>query len=374
MLRALHVANGRLFGGIERMLVTLAEPASVGFGVEHEFAVCAPGRLIDALRASGASARLLGDVRLSAPASVWKARLALRETIERTRPDVLICHAPWAFALFASVGRRCQVPVVWWQHDRATGEPLIERWARSTRADLVISNSRWTARSAHVLHPHAPVVVVPCPVSIPDPPGSRARTELRRSLGAEAGDVVILSASRLESWKGHLQLLRALGRLKTDRAWKLWLAGGAQRPHEIAYQADLEREVARLGLEDRVGLLGERTDVPALMAAADLFCQANERPEPFGIVFGEALLSGLPVVTAAMGGATEVVDETCAGLYDPTDPDGLTTMLQMLLDNADVRSRLAAAGPAHARARVAPAAVLPILEQVLTECRSRVAA
>ena len=110
------------------------------------------------------------------------------------------------------------------------------------------------------------------------------------------------------------------------------------------------------------------------MSAADLFCQANERPEPFGIVFGEALLAGLPVITAAMGGATEIVDETCAALYDPTDPDGLTTTLRTLLTNADLRARLAEAGPEHARSRVAPGTVLPILEQVLSECRSRAAA
>jgi glycosyltransferase involved in cell wall biosynthesis len=374
MLRALHVANGRLFGGIERMLVTLSEPASAGFGLVHEFAICAPGRLVDALRTSGAAPRLLGDVRLSAPASVWKARMALRETIERTAPDVLICHAPWSFALFASVGRRYQLPVVWWQHDRATGEPLIERWARATPADLVISNSRWTARSAQTIHPEAPVVVVHCPVTVPAAPSSSDRIALRRLLGADGSDVVILSASRLEAWKGHLQMLRALARLANGPCWTLWLAGAAQRPHEVAYRTDLEREVVRLGLERRVQFLGERTDVPALMSAADLFCQANERPEPFGIVFAEALLSGLPVITAAMGGATEVVDETCAGLYDPMDTSGLTTTLRRLLADAHLRARLGAAGPAHARARCAPGMVLPILEQVLSECRSRAAA
>jgi glycosyltransferase involved in cell wall biosynthesis len=169
-------------------------------------------------------------------------------------------------------------------------------------------------------------------------------------------------------------MLRALARLTNGPCWTLWLAGAAQRLHEVAYRTELEREVVRLGLERRVQFLGERTDVPALMSAADLFCQANERPEPFGIVFAEALLSGLPVITAAMGGATEVVDETCAGLYDPMDTDGLTTTLRRLLADAHLRARLGAAGPAHARARCAPGMVLPILEQVLSECRSRAAA
>src|SRR5262249_27853710 len=124
----------------------------------------------------------------------------------------------------------------------------------------------------------------------------------------------------------------------------------------------------------RVQFLGERRDVPALMAAADLLCQANERPEPFGLVFAEALLSGLPVVTPAMGGALQIVDDTCGGLYDPMDLDGMTTALGTLLNDAALRSQLGAAGPAHAGARVAPGVVLPNLERLLAECRSQVAA
>ena len=67
--------------------------------------------------------------------------------------------------------------------------------------------------------------------------------------------------------------------------------------------------MASLGLEPRVRFLGERRDVPLLMRAVDLFCQPNEGPEPFGVVFAEALLSGVPVVTADTGGAPEIVSD-----------------------------------------------------------------
>ena len=48
-----------------------------------------------------------------------------------------------------------------------------------------------------------------------------------------------------------------------------------------------------------------------LLAAADVFCQPNSGPEPFGIVFVEALYAGLPVIATAIGGAQEIVDAAC---------------------------------------------------------------
>ena len=65
--------------------------------------------------------------------------------------------------------------------------------------------------------------------------------------------------------------------------------------------------------------LGQREDVPRLMAAADVFCQPNTGPEPFGIVLVEALYAGLPVVTSGFGGAAEIVDQTCGVLTAPGD-------------------------------------------------------
>ena len=62
------------------------------------------------------------------------------------------------------------------------------------------------------------------------------------------------------------------------------------------------------------------TDVPRLLAAADIHCQPNISPEPFGIAFIEALAAGLPVVTSAIGGAIEIVDDTCGRLVPASDP------------------------------------------------------
>ena len=367
-MRVVHVTSGRLFGGIEQMLVTMARERAVTPEVDVTFAVAAPGRLEDELGARGVQVLALGDVRLSRPVSVIQARSRLRRLMSNTRPDAVVFHAPWSYALFAPVAHRMGLPLVCWQHDRAEGRSLVERWAGRTTADLMICNSAWTARTAAALQPRTRVTVIHPPVTVPPCP-TGAAAQLRRDLGAGPADVVMLSASRLEPWKGHLNLVRALGRLRTPTAWTWWIAGAAQRPHEHRYLADLRQEVASCGLESRVRFLGERRDVPLLMRAVDLFCQANEGPEPFGIVFAEALLSGVPVVTADTGGAPEIVSDECGRLVPAGDLDALARVLGELVDDAGLRARLGAQGPAHAAARCAPEVVLPRIARALGELR-----
>jgi len=362
-VRVLHIASGRLYGGIERMLVTLAESARAAGGLDFEFAVAAAGRLSEELLDRGARVHALGNVRLSHPSSVVRARHRIRELLRGHDYAAVTCHAPWAHAIFGGVVRAAGVPCVLWQHDMATGGSLLERASKRAGADLVICNSRWTAQSAAVMHPAAPHRVVYCAVAAQQP-GKDDRREIRAALGASVEDVVVLAASRIEPWKGHLELLRALAGLPR-RPWRLWVAGGAQRAHERDHAAAIEADVRRLGLETRVRILGERRDVRRLLAGADVLAQANVEPEPFGVVFAEALLAGVPVVTTRMGGAPEIVDESCGRLVAARDLEGLTRALDELISNAALRESLGAAGVAHAAGVCDPSVVLPQLESAL---------
>ncbi len=67
------------------------------------------------------------------------------------------------------------------------------------------------------------------------------------------------------------------------------------------------------------------------MAAADVYCQPNTGPEPFGIVFVEALYAGLPVVTSGFGGAAEIVDQTCGVLTPPGNCKAVADALRSLI-------------------------------------------
>ena len=161
-------------------------------------------------------------------------------------------------------------------------------------------------------------------------------------------------------------LLEALAELKDLPKWVWWQVGGAQRAAEVGYLRSVKQAARRLGVFDRVRWLGERVDVPELLAAADLYCQPNLAPEPFGIVFVEALAAGLPVVTSAWGGALEIVDESCGRLVPPHDRAALRSALRTLLADPSLRARMSGAGPDRARRLCDPAAVDGRLFDVLS--------
>jgi glycosyltransferase involved in cell wall biosynthesis len=89
--------------------------------------------------------------------------------------------------------------------------------------------------------------------------------------------------------------------------------------------------------------------VRTLLSAADLYCQANTAPEPFGIAYIEALAAGLPVIASQAGGAIEIVDRSCGLLVPPGDTGGLAAALERTIVDDALRARLAAAASLRAR-------------------------
>jgi glycosyltransferase involved in cell wall biosynthesis len=182
---------------------------------------------------------------------------------------------------------------------------------------------------------------------------------------------VIVTACRLEPWKGHGLLLDALSRLLAVPGWQWWVVGGAQRPHEASYRERLERSAKTRGLAGRIRFLGQRSDVARLLAAADIHCQPNTAPEPFGLAFVESLYAGLPVVSTALGGALEIIDSSCGVLVPPGDTAALAATLERLLQDDAHRQRLGRAGPDRARHLCEPARQLARLEAILTSLACR---
>ena len=366
-MRVLHLHAGNLYGGVETLLVTMARLQHLCPGMEPHFALCYSGRLSKELTAAGVPVHMLGKVRLSRPWTVLHARRRLRELLRREHYDAVICHMPWPMVVFGSTAR-ASAPLVFWAHSCHYGQSLLERMARRVTPDLAVSNSRFVGASLSNIYPAVRTPVMYYPVALLDAPEeAQWRATVRRDQLVDDDTVVIVQVSRFEWWKGHLLHLEALSRLKSVGKWVCWIIGGPQNAADQEHYNKVLGAVERLGLTDRVRFLGQRSDVPQLLAGADIFCQPNEGPEPFGIVFVEALWAGRPVVSTAMGGALEIVDESCGLLAEPGNAENLAELLARLINSADLRERLGQAGRKRALELCDPASQLRNLYDLMRE-------
>jgi glycosyltransferase involved in cell wall biosynthesis len=349
--------------------------------MEPHFAMCYEGRSSREIQAAGAPLHLLGPARISRPWTVWRVRRRLRQLLRKERFDMVVCHMDWTLVVFGGAARAEGCKVTLWAHGFQTGPNLLERMTPRNSPDLVIANSRFTAARVRPRFPNTPVPVVYYPVAPPadfraaghSREANQWRAATRKEQGVDENTTVILQVGRLEAWKGYLIHLRALSRVKPEHNWVCWIAGGPQTAEEDRYFRELQDTAIRFGIADRVRFLGQRTDVPRLMAAADIFCQPNREPEPFGLVFVEALWAGLPVITSDIGGAVEIVDESCGLLVKPGDAASLTQALDALLESAGLRARLGKAGVERARLLCDPASQMAkLLELMQAQVRERV--
>jgi glycosyltransferase involved in cell wall biosynthesis len=331
--------------------------------MQPRFATFFDGRLSGELDAIGVGCERLGAVRISRPHTVIRARRRLADVLTADRPNAVIAHAPWSFGLAAPVLRRLAIPAVLWVHDRMSGRTWTERWAGLSEPTAIIANSQFTAESIGRVFSDVPPSVIYAPVPAPPAIDATERRRLRAALGAGNDTCVILMASRLERWKGHRELITALANVTGD--WQAWIAGASQKAGEAEYLRELQALCADHGITDRVHFLGERRDVPELMRAADVHCQPNNAPEPFGLAFVEALYASLPVVTTAVGGAMEIVTPQCGVLVPESDLAALRDALSMLVADPAKRRALGAAGPARASALCDPARQLAQLASVV---------
>jgi glycosyltransferase involved in cell wall biosynthesis len=168
------------------------------------------------------------------------------------------------------------------------------------------------------------------------------RHEARREFGVPDDAPLIVTVCRLFRSKGAAELVKALAALRPRHPEARLLIVG--QPMEYGFAEELEVLIADLGLGDRVTMTGQRSDVPRIMAAADVFAMPSFG-EPFGLAFAEAMAMELPVVALDSGGAPELIVPGATGLLSaPGDFDGLVENLATLLADPSLRAQIGEAG------------------------------
>jgi glycosyltransferase involved in cell wall biosynthesis len=329
-------------GGAEVLLGDLAAAAPLA-GLELSVGYLkdvGAGHAADRLRAVGVEPRCVAIP----PRLGLGAFRRVRRHLGQVRPDLVHTHLGSADLLGGPAARSLGLPTVATIHshvppstgrDRAKARMMTA--ARRTCAARVIAVSE-CARAAYVGAGAAPdrVVVVHNGILGRAEPGAGAR--VRRELGLGERDLVVAMVSSLRPEKGHdvaLETVRALlGRFSSLR---LVVAGdGPLRP-------SLERAAATLG--DRVVLAGYRSDVMAVLDAADVLVQPS-RADAFPTAILEAMAASVPVVATDVGGIGELVCDGVTGtlVADAPSASAFTDALGALLEDAARRRRLGSAG------------------------------
>jgi glycosyltransferase involved in cell wall biosynthesis len=182
-------------------------------------------------------------------------------------------------------------------------------------------------------------------------PRPEDRAALRTELGLPADAVVSVVAANLVQQKGHEDYLAAAAALRTahPELWHVFAGAGEASP--------LRELATKLGAADRVIFAGFRRDMERVYAASDLSVVASFAGEGVSGVLREAMACGLPVITTAVGGNTELVRDGELGLVvPPRNPEALAAAIGRLLADPALTRRLAEAGRAEVLARYSTAA------------------
>jgi glycosyltransferase involved in cell wall biosynthesis len=159
---------------------------------------------------------------------------------------------------------------------------------------------------------------------------------------AAGGTIHAVTIARLNLVKGHRFFLEAMARAKDE---------GINIRYSIAgdgpYRAQLEKEIAQFGLEDRVDLLGAipQDRVLALLREADLFALTSiGQGEAAPVAVMEAMACGVPVICSRIGGTADMINDDVDGfLTDQQDVTGIMTVLRRLAREDGLAARVSAA-------------------------------
>jgi glycosyltransferase involved in cell wall biosynthesis len=170
-----------------------------------------------------------------------------------------------------------------------------------------------------------------------DVPAGAPRSQDQHANGA----VNLLAVGSVTPRKGYDLLIEVLGNLK-QLPWRLTIAGDTTR-NEQAF-ARLQADIARRKLQDRIVITGavDAGRLAELYANADVFVLASLF-EGYGMVFGEAVAHGLPIVATAVGAAPEIVPADAGSLVAPGDASALRDALRHIIVDSDARNRMAQA-------------------------------
>lgn len=276
---------------------------------------------------------------------VWRAYKNACNELKKGDYIGIHCNTPIGGLVGRLAGKRCGISkVIYTAHGFHfyKGAPLlnwllyypVEKWlAHYTDALITINQEDYVlAKRKMKLRNGGKVYYVPG-VGVDNRKFSRAaidKADKRRELGIPEDAVLLLSVGELNNNKNHETVIRAIADMNV-----YYIIAG-----QGALQQHLENLIETQNLQNRVKLLGFRTDVKELYEAADIFVFPSFR-EGLSLSVMEAMASGLPCVASKIRGNTDLLANGEGGfLCDPQNASEFAEKLNLLAANAALREKM----------------------------------
>lgn len=197
------------------------------------------------------------------------------------------------------------------------------------------------------------------------------RPEARAALGLDVDSPLVAVVGRVSDWKGQSVLVQALAEPPLNKLGAVAMIAGEPWPGAEGRLRSVLALAARLGVRERVALVGFRSDVEAVYGAADVVAVPSTAPDPLPGAAIEAAAAGCAVLASDTGGLPEIIDDRRTGrLFPPGDAGALAELAAELIERPEERERLGAAAAADVRERFSPARMLSKLQQCYQEALS----
>ena len=362
-MKILHTESSCGWGGQE--LRVLNEAAGM-LRRGHEVLIAAPteSRIFEEASRHGVPVRAL-PIRKK----TLRGLRAMRELLTSMAPSVVNTHSStdtWTVAL-ASVGLRDAPPLVRRGHISAPiPDNFTSRWLyRRATASVVTTGEALRLQVIREVGLDADrVTSVPTGIDL-ERFCAGDRLAARRALNLPDQGVISGIVATLRSWKGHRYLVDAMTGAGLELAHLLIVGDGPGRDN-------LTAQIAANGLQDRATMAGNQNDVVPWLRAMDIFVLPSYANEGVPQALMQAMATGIPVVTTAVGAIGELVRPDDTGLVvTPQDVPAIQAALRRLMGDAALRERLAAAALAHVRMHCSQENMLERMEAVFNSTVAR---
>ena len=247
------------------------------------------------------------------------ALVRIMNLLNSLKPDVVHTHTPKAGLIGRVAARLLRIPCIHTVHGigcDVSAMSLVEKVylaceqlaAKLSTVQVMVSEGLRKTCVEHGLAPDGKVRVISGGFDARQFAKLPTPSQARAVLGLPVNSVVIGTVSCMKPGKrvgDFVEVCKRVRRMIPDTM--AIVVGDGELRQEI------QRQIDREGLEEHIRLLGWRRDVPAIMAALDVFVLMSAH-EGLGLVVLEAMAAGVPVVSTRVDGCIEIIEETRAGV------------------------------------------------------------